>query len=66
MIVIVICVIYENKSQLFQIPGALDPFGFLPCLVQRRQQHPRQNGYDRYDYKELYQRKVLQHFTLQV
>ena len=38
----------QRRSHLFQIAGTLDGSGPIPRLVQRRQQHRRQNCDDRY------------------
>ena len=54
----------QRGAELFQIVGAGNPARPLPRLVQRRQQHRRQNGDDRDHYEEFDQRKKSSSFRL--
>ena len=40
-----------------EIAGTLNGFCLVPCRIQSRQEHPRQNRDDRYDDEELYEGK---------
>ena len=48
----------NHLCNLFQIGRAENRLGFLLRLAQCRQQHPRQDRYDRDDDEEFYQRKT--------
>ena len=53
-----------SGADLAQIAQTAHGHGFLFRRVQRRQQHSRQDRYDRYNDKEFYQRKIPRYFTL--
>ena len=55
--VVVIEIKYEPGADGLEIIGATDAAGAFPCLIQRRQQHSRQNRDDRYNDQQLYQSK---------
>ena len=51
-------IIQISASDLTDIPLTGGPLGALPGFVQRRQQHPRQNGNDGDHHEELDQREI--------
>ena len=55
----------RNYLRLNVIP-ALDVTGFLPCRIQRRQQHARKNRDDRNNYEQLDKGETLPHYFLLV
>ena len=42
----------DGRADLFQVRFATDRFGAFPCLIQRRQQHPREDRNDCNDHKD--------------
>src|SRR5262249_21886171 len=58
-VAIVVSIHVPSHTILAQVTGAADSLGFFLGLGKRRQEHGRQDGNDRDDNKEFYQRKRL-------